>query len=499
MQIENIIKDILPPPPQPPPPPPPPPTLTISQEDLITCGPNETTFPSQLLQLKWQLFCVQKSQQELASAILQLSSLILANSAPQNPLTFPHLPPPTQPPPPPVLGFQPNRPPTKRRWSSKEVNGSSPKYSMLSPNQPKVKQPEVALPCRCDVCQKSEGAEDRAPDVGTGQTPLDLYVAYFLNSLENKHLLLPPPPPPPPPPPLPPVSLTTTISEPRTSRPNGRLLAQPQDKPLDLATHSRTRMPKIEITDSLARPRPTCSQPAMPEYASEMTTSPNSLNLSPSLDSSPLFPFQKSHSDGKRDHAPVVDDILQLEAASTNSIKPSWSQSGILVEKDKAVVILNPSDPREMFVGGDPKVRLPVWAYKKCVYMVGREQKRPAARLCLCLLQSLFSLRYLVSHNYSGSRQKRPIDPMVMKAVLKQAMMQFGRGDNVFPGSEFSQGKLRDYLNNAFRVMAFRRRRGDRVKSPFWNDAGDPILSLDPPKDFRLNDIILTKVLPSFR
>lgn len=162
-------------------------------------------------------------------------------------------------------------------------------------------------------------------------------------------------------------------------------------------------------------------------------------------------------------------------------------------------MILNPNEPREMFVGGEPKVRLPVWAYKKCVYMVGREQKRPAARLCLCLLQSLFSLRYLVSHNYSGSRQKRPIDPMVMKAVLKQAMMQFGRDDNVLPGMEFSQGKLRDYLNNAFRVMAFRRRRGDRVKSPFWNDAGEPILSLDPPKDFRLNDIILTKVVPPFR
>lgn len=250
------------------------------------------------------------------------------------------------------------------------------------------------------------------------------------------------------------------------------------------------------------RSRPTSSQPALVETTSELITSPSSLNISPARDPSPLFFFNKSISEGRPNNEPAFDDLMQLEAAaaSANSFKPpSWPQTNALTEKDRAVVILNPNEPREMFVGGEPKVRLPVWAYKKCVYMVGREQKRPAARLCLCLLQSLFSLRYLVSHNYSGSRQKRPIDPMVMKAVLKQAMMQFGKGDNVLPGVEFSQGKLRDYLNNAFRVMAFRRRRGDRVKSPFWNDAGEPILSLDPPKDFRLNDIILTKILHPFR
>ncbi|VDN12394.1 unnamed protein product [Dibothriocephalus latus] len=143
----------------------------------------------------------------------------------------------------------------------------------------------------------------------------------------------------------------------------------------------------------------------------------------------------------------------------------NWTPD-VLGDKDKAIVVLNPAESREMFVGGDSSVRLP----------------------------SLFSLRYLVSHNYSGSRQKRPIEPTVMKAVIKQSLMQFGARSSF--GDHFAQGKLRDYLNNAFRVMAFRRRRGDRVKSPFWNDAGEPILTLDPPKDFRLNGLIITKVLP---
>ncbi|VDL57940.1 unnamed protein product [Hymenolepis diminuta] len=488
MQIENIIKD-LPLPPlssltdtpsfQPPTSLPLPAIPPLPNSDLLGLpadGPPQ--FPSQLLQLKWQLFCVQKSQQELASAILQLSSMILANSNPQMSSSFhpsqqQHL---TQLP----LGFPTSKSPGKRRWSSKERGSSSQfKYAMMS-----SKSKGVVAPCQCDVCQKGEG-ENQMPKPSEGiaqQTALDLYVSYFLNNLENKQLSFPP---------------SMTIPQPPMELTPSQ--QQQQEKPLDLATHSRTN---IEFNGELTQPRTTFSQPAIGESSSDIITSPNSLNLSPPRDPSPPFLFHKlSHQDGKPNHESAFDDILQLEAAaiSGNSFKPSWTHSAAFTEKDRAAVILNPTEPREMFVGGEPKVRLPVWAYKKCVYMVGREQKRPAARLCLCLLQSLFSLRYLVSHNYSGSRQKRPIDPMVMKAVLKQAMMQFGKGDNVLPGIEFSQGKLRDYLNNAFRVMAFRRRRGDRVKSPFWNDAGEPILSLDPPKDFRLNDIILTKVVPPFR
>nr|CDS29147.1 conserved hypothetical protein [Hymenolepis microstoma] len=487
MQIENIIKDLpLPPLPslsdalsfQPPPPSLPslPAIPPLPNPDLLGLPADGTSqFHSQLLQLKWQLFCVQKSQQELASAILQLSSMILANSNSQTSSPFPppqqqHL---TQLP----LGFPTSKSPGKRRWSSKDRGSSSqPKYALIS-----SKSKGVVAPCQCDVCQRGE-RESQLPKPSEGinqQTPLDLYVSYFLNSLENKQLPLP-----------------QGMAIPQSPM---EIASSQQEKPLDLATHSRTN---IELNGELTRPRTTFSQPAIGESSSDIITSPNSLNLSPPRDPSPLFLFHKpSHQDGKTNHEPAFDDILQLEAAaiSGNSFKPSWTHSAAFTEKDRAVVILNPTEPREMFVGGEPKVRLPVWAYKKCVYMVGREQKRPAARLCLCLLQSLFSLRYLVSHNYSGSRQKRPIDPMVMKAVLKQAMMQFGKGDNVLSGMEFSQGKLRDYLNNAFRVMAFRRRRGDRVKSPFWNDAGEPILSLDPPKDFRLNDIILTKIVPPFR
>ncbi|CAH8558900.1 unnamed protein product [Heterobilharzia americana] len=52
-------------------------------------------------------------------------------------------------------------------------------------------------------------------------------------------------------------------------------------------------------------------------------------------------------------------------------------------------------------------------------------------------------------------------------------------------------GKLRDYLNNAFRVMAFRQRKGERVRSPFWNEKGEPIHDLEAPVEFsNITDII---------
>lgn len=197
MQIENIIKDLPLPPPAPPPPPPPPPVLPpppppappIPTAELLGI-PTELAphFPSQLLQLKWQLFCVQKSQQELASAILQLSSMILVNSSPQLGQSSQ----PQQQPLP--LSPPDNKPLWKRRWNSKErASSSASKYAMMSTNQTKSKAPWIVVPCQCDVCQKSEDGPvlPKQPDP-INQSPLDLYVSYFLNSLENRQLPLPP-------------------------------------------------------------------------------------------------------------------------------------------------------------------------------------------------------------------------------------------------------------------------------------------------------------------
>lgn len=198
MQIENIIKDFpLPPmeslsnssnlPPPPLPPLPAIPSLPAPEHlGLPVDGPPQ--FPSQLLQLKWQLFCVQKSQQELASAILQLSSMILANSAPQ--LSPPFLPSQQQQHQLP-LSFPTSKSPGKRRWSSKDRGSSSqPKYPMM---YTKSKIAGLVAPCQCDACQKGEGESlISKPPEGVSQSPLDLYVSYFLNSLENRQLPLPP-------------------------------------------------------------------------------------------------------------------------------------------------------------------------------------------------------------------------------------------------------------------------------------------------------------------
>lgn len=154
------------------------------------------------------------------------------------------------------------------------------------------------------------------------------------------------------------------------------------------------------------------------------------------------------------------------------------------------IVILNPKDSREIYIGGVHTVTLPLWAYKKCLTMVRGEPHELGPRLCLRLLQSLFSLHYLVTHNYNGSGGKAPIDPTVMGAVLRQAQIQFGSG--YFFTEPMALGKLRDYLNNAFRVMAFRQRKGERVRSPFWNDQGEPVHGLDAPIEFAGNaDVIV--------
>ncbi|CAH8505281.1 unnamed protein product [Schistosoma turkestanicum] len=157
---------------------------------------------------------------------------------------------------------------------------------------------------------------------------------------------------------------------------------------------------------------------------------------------------------------------------------------------DRPVVVLNPDEPREIFIGGVQSVALPLWAYCKCLTMVRGEPHELGPRLCLRLLQSLFSLHYLVTHNYNGSGGKAPIDPIVMSAVLRQAQLQFGSG--YFFTEPMALGKLRDYLNNAFRVMAFRQRKGERVRSPFWNEKGEPIHDLEAPVEFsNITDIIV--------
>ncbi|KAF8570455.1 hypothetical protein P879_02163 [Paragonimus westermani] len=154
------------------------------------------------------------------------------------------------------------------------------------------------------------------------------------------------------------------------------------------------------------------------------------------------------------------------------------------------IVILNPKEPREIFIGGIHTVPLPLWAYKKCLTMVRGEPHELGPRLCLRLLQSLFSLHYLVTHNYNGSGGKAPIDPTVMGAVLRQAQIQFGSG--YFFTEPMALGKLRDYLNNAFRVMAFRQRKGERVRSPFWNEQGEPVHGLEAPLEFaETSDVIV--------
>ncbi|VDQ06041.1 unnamed protein product [Trichobilharzia regenti] len=173
---------------------------------------------------------------------------------------------------------------------------------------------------------------------------------------------------------------------------------------------------------------------------------------------------------------------------SSNHNNNNNNQNNNLI--DRPVVILNPDEPREIFIGGVQSVSLPLWAYCKCLTMVRGEPHELGPRLCLRLLQSLFSLHYLVTHNYNGSGGKAPIDPVVMSAVLRQAQLQFGSG--YFFTEPMALGKLRDYLNNAFRVMAFRQRKGERVRSPFWNDKGEPIHDLEAPVEFaNITDIIV--------
>ncbi|KAL7065020.1 hypothetical protein AAHC03_04722 [Spirometra sp. Aus1] len=573
---------------------------------------------AQVLQLKWQMFYVQKSQQELATAILQLSSLIFASSASSSPAVQGSVVGPLSnvtPAPPPGALLDPTESgkPPKRKWNGRSEETGQEKISRPSSNG-RIKFPRGPLPhiltktlpppdCSCETClaeqqlpsgdrnkqtvetwpllnspmklkwdcplphslpltcpprpltateavlerralgepQAAAGAGPAWPGSSLGrsvfppdfpslstapplpqanalsqQTPADLYVSYLLGTLESGRM-----------------GNCGDSMEPT------RLPSVPQqDKPIDLVTRSRIDTEVAEPAGLTTNLHDSFSDGDVPQLhsilsqptvatASEgsLATPADSLEISPRSSShscvfvnfGPNKSLKRRHTDPRPggkfsdESSSAVEDLLnfgfagpcedetdggEAEGRSGSGVAgelTSWTPD-VLGDKEKAIVVLNPAEPREMFVGGDSAVRLPVWAYKKCIYMVGREQKRPAARLCLCLLQSLFSLRYLVSHNYSGSRQKRPIEPTVMKAVIKQSLMQFGPRSSF--GDHFAQGKLRDYLNNAFRVMAFRRRRGDRVKSPFWNDAGEPILTLDPPKDFRLNGLIVTEVLP---
>ncbi|KAL3312188.1 hypothetical protein Ciccas_009227 [Cichlidogyrus casuarinus] len=191
----------------------------------------------------------------------------------------------------------------------------------------------------------------------------------------------------------------------------------------------------------------------------------------------------------KREHSEMARP-RRMNEFSKKSFSPTISQPPARNSNlcERPAVILNPAEPREMFVGGVHTVKLPVWAYRKCLGMVRGAPHELGPRLCLRLLQSLFSLNYLVTHNYNGSGGKTPIDPTVMGAVLQQAQLQFG-SDHFFT-EPMALGKLRDYLNNAFRVMAFRQRKGERVRSPFWNEQGEPVLPLDPPLGYNMNNSV---------
>ncbi|CAH8558913.1 unnamed protein product [Heterobilharzia americana] len=92
---------------------------------------------------------------------------------------------------------------------------------------------------------------------------------------------------------------------------------------------------------------------------------------------------------------------------TTSSSNNNNSQTNNLI--DRPVVILNPDEPREIFIGGVQSVSLPLWAYCKCLTMVRGEPHELGPRLCLRLLQSLFSLHYLVTHNYNGSGVKHQL------------------------------------------------------------------------------------------
>lgn len=194
---------------------------------------SESSLSSQVLQLKWQLFHMQKSQQELASAILQLSNMIVPPSQIRNP----SIPPPTMPPP---LGLEPAKH-SKRKWGSRlsEIhhNKQAKVTDQLSPkSKPSLKVEHSLQLCQCSSCSPGQNSSSNVEtscllpslDLKTANKPdtyqlfnpkhnqffplhpqieanpghplpnvstsLDLYISFLLKSLENKSTPLLPPP-----------------------------------------------------------------------------------------------------------------------------------------------------------------------------------------------------------------------------------------------------------------------------------------------------------------
>lgn len=144
------------------------------------------------------------------------------------------------------------------------------------------------------------------------------------------------------------------------------------------------------------------------------------------------------------------------------------------------VVVLNPLEKKEIFIGGNENVRLPLWAYKKCLTCIRGKPNELNSRLCLRLLQAKFGRKYMLTHNYNGSGDKVPIDRQIMSSILVQAKMQFPDQED-FQNNPAKFAMFRDYINNAFRVVAYRHRKGIQSNTPFWDQNGEPITDLDPP------------------
>ncbi|VDL88760.1 unnamed protein product [Schistocephalus solidus] len=142
---------------------------------------------AQVLQLKWQMFCVQKSQQELATAILQLSSLIFASSSPsaQGPVTGPLASGASAPPMSTLLDCSLGGKPTKRKWNGRLEEVGQEKVARL-PNSGRIKAPRGPLPhmltktvppsdCGCETCltEQQLSGSDRSKQLDDTWPPLN--------------------------------------------------------------------------------------------------------------------------------------------------------------------------------------------------------------------------------------------------------------------------------------------------------------------------------------
>lgn len=161
---------------------------------------------------------------------------------------------------------------------------------------------------------------------------------------------------------------------------------------------------------------------------------------------------------------PTTADIASLSPLQSSSIGTQMR------------VIFDRQDRRYIWLGGHQHVRLPLWAYVKCLETTRGMPDELGPRISLRMLQALFGKDYMLTHNYSGTNGKAPIDRNVLNAVLDQARLQFGT-DHFYTDAT-CLSKFRDYINNAFRVVAYRDRKGVSVTCPFWDASGQPMTEL---------------------